>query len=155
MLFVLRQVVGDGEPRRLGADENVVRRAYGRVVDEGSHRDMHEAAVTHDGIEERAASLAVRVVGVLLAEDHKLARAFGYGELRALNPCERLERRTCRPPAVGAVAVRGIEELVRHGVFHRAAIAFAGEGPAYRSFTGDHGVSHASVRRGLKQPDRP
>ena len=69
----------------------MVRRAYGRVVDEGSHRDMHEAAVTHDGIEERAASLAVCVVGVFLPEDHKLACTFGYGELRALYSRVRLD----------------------------------------------------------------
>ena len=76
VFFVLPQVVGDGEPRGVGADENVMRRAYGRVVDEGSHGDVHEGAVTDHRIKEGALTLAGRVVGVLLPEDHRLARPF-------------------------------------------------------------------------------
>jgi hypothetical protein len=51
MLFVLGQVVGDCEPWRFGADENVLARADGRVVDEGSHGDVDEGAVEDDRIE--------------------------------------------------------------------------------------------------------
>ena len=50
MLCVLRQVVGDGEPRRLGADEDVLGRADGRIVDQNTHGDVDEGAVANDRI---------------------------------------------------------------------------------------------------------
>lgn len=57
MLWVLGQVVGDCEPSRLGADEDVLGRADGRIVDEASHGDVDEGAVADDRIQERAADL--------------------------------------------------------------------------------------------------
>src|SRR5271165_6905659 len=56
VLFVLRQVVCDGKPLCLGAHENVVSWADGRVVSEGSHDDMHEGPAADDRIEKRAAA---------------------------------------------------------------------------------------------------
>ena len=38
-------------------------RADRGIVDEGSHRDMHEGAIADDRIEQRTAELAVRIVG--------------------------------------------------------------------------------------------
>ena len=45
MLLGLRQVVGDVEPRRLRADEDVLGRPYARRVDQRSHRDVRVRAV--------------------------------------------------------------------------------------------------------------
>src|SRR5579862_3153472 len=44
MFLILRQVIGDREPRRFGANENVLVRADTGLVDEATHRDMHKAA---------------------------------------------------------------------------------------------------------------
>jgi hypothetical protein len=52
MLLVLGQVVGDGEPGRLGADEYVLGRTDTLVVNESSHGDMDKGALADDGIEE-------------------------------------------------------------------------------------------------------
>src|SRR5215468_10457585 len=68
MPFILRQVVGDGEPRRLGADEDMRRRPDRRIVDQRSHCDMHIGAVPDDGVKQRSARLAARVIPVLVAE---------------------------------------------------------------------------------------
>ena len=68
MRGVLRQIVGDGEPRRLGADEDVLARADGRIVDQGAHGDVDEGAVADHRIEQRAARLAARVVAIVVAE---------------------------------------------------------------------------------------
>ena len=127
MRGVLRQIVGDGEPRRLGADEDVLARADGRIVDQGAHGDVNEGAVAHDRIEQRAARLAVRVVAVFVAKDHEVVLAAGDAQLVALDAGERLERRAGRAPAVRAMAVRGVDEFVRHRVVHGAALALAGE----------------------------
>jgi hypothetical protein len=63
MLLVLGQ--GDGEPPRLGADEYVHARTDTRVVNKSSHGDMDKGALADDGIEERAADPAMRVVMVM------------------------------------------------------------------------------------------
>ena len=47
-LVMLRQVVGDGEPRCLGADEDVPARADGRFIHQRSHGDMDEGAIADD-----------------------------------------------------------------------------------------------------------
>ena len=52
MLLILGQVVGDGEPRRLGADEDMLGRPDGRIVDQGSQGDMDEGAVADHRIKE-------------------------------------------------------------------------------------------------------
>src|SRR5262249_34077345 len=68
-----------------------------------------------------------RVVAILVAKDQELVLALGDDQLVALDAGEGLEGRTRRPPAIGAMAVRGIEEFVRHGVVDGAAIAFSGK----------------------------
>ena len=50
MRRVLRQIVGDGEPRRLGADEDVLARPDGRRVDERPERDVHVLAAAESGL---------------------------------------------------------------------------------------------------------
>jgi hypothetical protein len=52
MLFVLGQVVGDREPGRLRADENVLARADSWIVDESSHGDVNKGAGSDERIEE-------------------------------------------------------------------------------------------------------
>ena len=58
------------------------------VVNESSHGDMDKGAFADDGIEERPANPAMRVVAVFVAEDHELVFAPGDGELVALYPGE-------------------------------------------------------------------
>jgi hypothetical protein len=66
MFLKLRQVVGYGEPRCLGADKNMLVRPDGGCIDECAHGDMHEGAVAHKGIEQRAAGPAIRVVATVI-----------------------------------------------------------------------------------------
>jgi len=101
MPLVLRQVVGDGEPGRLGADEDVVGRPDGRLVDQGSQRDVDVLAVADQRIEEGAARPAVGVVRLLdvAAEDQQLVVPLGDGEFATLDAGEGLERRTGGAPA--------------------------------------------------------
>src|ERR1700736_4287978 len=121
MLFILRQVVGDREPRCLGADENMFGRADGRTVDESSHGNVNKGAGADQRVEERAAHLTVRIVTIFIAKNHEIVLTLADDQLFALYTGERLEGRTGRPPAIRAVAVRGVDELVRHGVVDRAA----------------------------------
>src|SRR6266540_2386316 len=48
--------------RRLGVDEDVLRRPDARPVDERSHRNVHVGAVPHDREEERSTRATARVV---------------------------------------------------------------------------------------------
>jgi hypothetical protein len=81
-------------------------------------------APVDDGIEERPANPAMRVVAVFVAEDHEPVFARGDGELVALYPGEWLEGQAGCAPAVGAMTIRGVEEFICHEIMHRAAIAF-------------------------------
>ena len=67
MPVVLGQAVGNGEPRRLGPDENMLGRTDGRAVDERSHGDVNKGAGTNHGKEQRTACLAMRIIPVCLA----------------------------------------------------------------------------------------
>src|SRR5271170_5285546 len=116
VFFVLGEVIGDCEPRRLGTNEDVLGRAGGRIVDEASHGDVDEGAVADYRIEERAAHLTARVVAVFVAKDHEVVLALRDVQLVPLDASERLEGRTSRPPAVRAVAVRGVDEFVRYRI---------------------------------------
>src|SRR5262245_65918806 len=108
-LFVLREIVCNREPRSLGADEDVRRRANRRIVEERSHSDVDETAITDDGVQERTAGFAVSVMVVLRTEDKQVCGTLGDGQLAAFDSSKRLEGRTCRSPAVGAVAVECVE----------------------------------------------
>ena len=140
MRGVLRQIVGDGEPRRLGADEDVLARADGGIVDQGAHGDVNEGAVAHHRIEQRAARLAARVVAVVVAENHEVVCAAGDAQLVARDAGERLERRAGRAPAARAMAVRGVDEFVRHRVVHGAALALADERTGAGFLRDGHGL---------------
>jgi hypothetical protein len=142
MLLVLGQVISDGEPWRLEADEHVPGRTDTRVVNESSHGDLDKGALADDGIEERPANPAMRVVAVFVAEDHELVFARGDGELVALYPGEWLEGRAGCAPAVGAMTIRGVEEFICHEIMHRAAIAFPFEPLGFSGF----GMGSPSLR---------
>src|SRR5271170_6392293 len=116
MLFILRQVVADREPWRLGGNENMFAWAYGRIVNEGSHGHVDEVAVANDRVEQRAAHLAARVVSALFTKDLQALFALGDAQLVALDAGKRLKGRTRRSAAVRAVAVQGVEKFVRHRV---------------------------------------
>ena len=135
-------IVGDGEPRRLGADEDVLARADGRIVDQGAHGDVDEGAVAHHRIEQRAARLAARVVAIVVAENHQVVRAAGDAQLVARDAGERLERRAGRAPAVRAMAVRGVDEFVRHRVVHGTALALSAEHAALWLLRAGHRLLH-------------
>jgi hypothetical protein len=136
----LGQVISDGEPWRLGADEYVLGRTDTRVVNESSHGDMDKGTLADDGIEERPANPAMRVVGVFVAEDHELVFARGDGEFVALYPGEWLEGGARRAPAVGAVTIRGVDEFIRNEIMHRTAIAFPFELATTRFLRIRHGL---------------
>ena len=91
VLVELRQVVGDLEPRRLRADEDVLGRANCRNIDERPHGDVNERAVPHNGEEEGAALRAAGVVQVFLPEDRDGVQTLGDLERLALGPGEPLK----------------------------------------------------------------
>src|SRR5437879_2665367 len=72
MFRVLGQVVGNCEPWRLGADEDVHGRADGRIVDERSHANVDEGPGADDRIEKGAAHFAADIVAIFVAEDQQL-----------------------------------------------------------------------------------
>src|SRR4029453_13255966 len=121
MLLERRQVVSDLEPRRLRAYEDVLRRLHARRVDERAQRDVHIFAVADDGVEQRAAGRAARVVQIVLAVNEEPVDSVEQPELFPLAPEERLDRRARRRATARAVAVRAVEELVRDAVPDRAA----------------------------------
>ncbi len=81
MALILREVVGDGEPGRLRADEDVPGGTDGRGVDEGTHRDVDVGAVADQGVEEGAALAAVGVVRLVAAVDQQAVGSLRDGEL--------------------------------------------------------------------------
>jgi hypothetical protein len=101
----------------------VLRRADARVVLERAHRDVDVRAVAHDRVQERAADAAARVVRLLVAPDEQRLGARDDLELLALDAGERLERRARPGPAVRAVAVGRVQELVPHAVANTPALA--------------------------------
>lgn len=71
---VLRQLVGDGIPRRFGPDKNVCARANIWSVAECSQSDVNKLAFTHHGKQKAPADPAMNIVGrVLVTEDQKVA----------------------------------------------------------------------------------
>jgi hypothetical protein len=82
---------------------------------------VDEGAVADDRIKERAAHFTACVVAIFVAKDHEVVLALGDAQLVTLDASEGLEGRTSRPPAIRAVAVRGIDKFVRHRVVDRAA----------------------------------
>ena len=58
----LGKLVGDLEPWRLRADEDVRRRPDARYVDQGTHPDVHVGAAANDGEQKRSARRTTRVV---------------------------------------------------------------------------------------------
>src|SRR4051795_8177933 len=89
-----------------------MRRPDARSVDQRAKRDVDVDAVPHDGVQERAADAAARVVRVVVAPDEQRVRAFEHLELVPLDARERLERRTGRSAAIRAMAVHRVSELV-------------------------------------------
>jgi hypothetical protein len=63
----------------------------------------------------------VRVVATFVAKNHEIVPALRDDQLLAFYAGERFEGRTGRPPAVRTVAVRGVDEFVRHTVVDGAA----------------------------------
>src|SRR5262245_31866869 len=101
MLMMLRQVVGDGEPGRLGADEDMPLRPDGRLVDQRPHRDMDILAIADQRIEQRPARPAVGVVRLfdVATVDQQLVLPMCDHELATLDSSERLEGCTGGAPA--------------------------------------------------------
>src|SRR5437879_3099604 len=102
--FELRQVVGDLEPRRLRADEDVAGRADARLVHERAHSDVDVLAVAHDREQKRTALRAARVILVLSPDDEEGVGAFRDLEPLPLDTRVWLERRAGCGPAPRAVA---------------------------------------------------
>jgi hypothetical protein len=81
----------------------------------------------------------------LIAEDHQIVITFDDAELGTRDAREWFEGRTSRPPAVRAVAIRGVDEFIRHCVLDRPAQALSGKlAAACLSFAG---LSQASPSR--------
>lgn len=64
---------------------------------------------------------------LLFAIDQEIFRTLRNTQFSALDAGERLERGTCRPATVGAVAVQGIRELICNGIANSTAKALSGK----------------------------
>jgi hypothetical protein len=143
MLLVLGQVVGDGEPGRLGADEYVLGRTDSRLVNESSHGDMDKDALADGGKEERPANPAMRVVAVFVAEDQELVFARVTANLSRSIPANGLKAE----PVVrrqSEQSIRCVEEFVCHEIMYRTAIAFPFELATTRFLRIRHGLPFPS-----------
>jgi hypothetical protein len=85
----------------------------------------------------------MRVVAVCIAEDQALILTFCDAELLAFNAGERFERGTGGAPAIRAVTIRGISELVGHRVLDRSAEAFSGKATVARHLRFRHRFAFA------------
>lgn len=126
-LMVLRKAVRDGEPRCLGADEDVRRGTNGWFIAERAKRNMDERAVANQGVEERAAPGTASIVGEFFSEDEQALQAVAEPELLTLDASERLEGTASGAAAVRAVTVERIGEAVLDRELHSAAKALARE----------------------------
>ena len=114
VLVILRQVVRDGEPGRLGTDEDVRARADRRDITESTHRDVDEVTIANDREEKRAASLTSFIMPSWRVDDQDAVLAAGDTQFDALYPGDGLEGCAGSAPAIRAVAVHGEDELVRY-----------------------------------------
>ena len=69
------------------------------------------------------------VVGILVAEYQNLFFTLGDAQFAPLDACKSLERRTCRPAAIRAVAIQGILEFIRYSILDCPAQALSYEYP--------------------------
>ncbi len=83
-----RKIVGNLEPRRLGADEDVLRRPNGRIVDQSPHGDVNVRSVPNDGEHQGATEFAVGVVAALFAVDQEVGDTTDELELGTSNTVE-------------------------------------------------------------------
>lgn len=91
VLVKLRQIVGDREPRRLGANENMFAWLYRRSIDQRSHGDVSISTVANNGVDQRSAYFAVRVIAIFFTEDHEVVLPRCKDQLLTFDTCERLE----------------------------------------------------------------
>src|SRR5688572_3214079 len=126
-LVVLRQVVGDLVPRRLRAHVDVRRRPDRRRVSQRAEIHVHGLPILNQGVQEAAASSAMGVVAVRVAEEEEPVRAGFDRELRPLDAGEGLERGTRAAPALRAVAIQRVAKGVLDGEPDHPAEATAGK----------------------------
>jgi hypothetical protein len=105
---------------------------------------VNECATADNRIEQRAAQPAVSVVAIFVTKDHEGLPAFGEIQLVAFYARERLESRSSGTPAVRAVAIRSVDECIRHDVLHGAAITLSGK----RALARFSWICHATFLRG-------
>jgi hypothetical protein len=67
---------------------------------------------------------------MIFAEDHEVPMPFSKDQLFAVDAGERLERRTCRAAAIGAMAIGRVEKFIRHRIRNGAAEAFSSKYPS-------------------------
>jgi hypothetical protein len=138
--FVPGQIVGDLVPGRFGADKDVPARPDGRIVAERAHGDVHESSVANERKQEGTACPAAGVIHPVIAEDHEPVGAFDEAKLVTLNPGKGLEGRACRPPALGAVTIPGVEEFIGDFIMDSTAQASTGQHSAGRFQSIGHGL---------------
>jgi hypothetical protein len=111
-LIVLRESVGDGEPRRLRADEDVRRGTDGRFIAKRPERYVDELTFSNHGIKEGTALRAPCVVGKFLSEDEQGFGPLAEDELLTLDTRERLEGSPSSAAAVRAMAIECVAEAI-------------------------------------------
>jgi hypothetical protein len=102
-------------------------RPYCWDIDQRSHRDVNISSLSNHGINQGPAYLAVGVVAIAFAEDHEVPMPLCENQLPAFDASERLERRTRRATAVGAMAICRVEKLIGNRVSDGATKAFSGK----------------------------
>jgi hypothetical protein len=124
-LSMLRKIVGDGEPRRLGANEDVRRGADGGLITESAERHMNVPALANQGVQEGAALGASGVMGEFLPEDEQVSGPVHELELLPLDAGEWFEGSTGGAATIGAMAVEGVREVVFDRVLDSTTKALA------------------------------
>jgi hypothetical protein len=124
-LLMLRKIVGDGEPRRLRANEDVRRGADGGLITESAERHMNVLALANQGVEEGATLGAPGVMCEFFPENEQVSGPVHQLELLPLDAGEWFEGSTGGAATVGAMAVEGVREVVFDRVLDSTAKALA------------------------------
>jgi hypothetical protein len=71
----------------------------------------------------------MRIIALLITADQKIGVAADEHQLLPPDACKRFEGGACRPTAVGTMAIRRIDELVRENVRDRTTKALSRQHP--------------------------
>ena len=126
---------------------------YRWAVDQGPHSDVNMGTISNDRIKQRPTDFAVCVAAIFFAEDHEvlMPACKCKDQPVSFDTGEAPERRTCRAPAVGAMAVGHVKKLIRSVYATAPQTHFPASIPTAR--IGNMGPTRSSTPLPIRSPD--